>query len=83
MLQNLSIDNPLKAALTSGLTDGSMTGKVVTENIDKLPHALQSLAKYAAPIVSGKSLGSDFFAFRLLTKLPSIAKNMASKYLSH
>ena len=60
MLQNLSIDNPLKAALTSGLTDGSMTGKVVTENIDKLPHALQSfLESPVTGVINTKWLGGD------------------------
>ncbi|NRN89413.1 hypothetical protein IMAU30156_01049 [Lactobacillus helveticus] len=30
MLQNLSIDNPLKAALTAGINNGAMSGKVAT-----------------------------------------------------
>ena len=47
MLQNLSID-------------GSMTGKVVTENIDKLPHALQSfLESPVTGVINTKWLGGD------------------------
>ena len=41
MLQTLTIDSPLKNAMAKGI-DGQMTAKAVTENIDKLPHALQS-----------------------------------------
>lgn len=48
MLQTLAIDSPLKAALTSGINNGQMSGKVVAENIDKLPHALQTFLE--APV---------------------------------
>ena len=41
MLQTLTIDSPLKNAMAKGI-DGQMTAKAVTENIDKLPHALQT-----------------------------------------
>ena len=60
MLQNLSIDNPLKAALTAGINNGEMTGKVVTENIDKLPHALQAfLESPVTGVINTKWLGGD------------------------
>lgn len=63
MLQNLSIDNPLKAALTSGITNNNatvMTGKAVTENIDKLPHALQSfLESPVTGVINTKWMGGD------------------------
>lgn len=42
MLQNLSVDSPLKTALASGINNGAMTAKQVAESIDKLPHALQA-----------------------------------------
>lgn len=46
--------------LAPGLTDGSMTGKVVTENIDKLPHALQSfLESPVTGVINTKWLGGD------------------------
>lgn len=48
MLQTLSIDSPLKAAMTNGINNGAMSGKVVAENIDKLPHALQTFLE--APV---------------------------------
>ena len=41
MLQTLTIDSPLKNAMAKGI-DGGMSAKAVTENIDKLPHALQT-----------------------------------------
>ncbi|MFR4967520.1 MAG: PTS sugar transporter subunit IIC [Lactobacillus kalixensis] len=60
MLQNLSIDNPLKAALTAGINNGQMSGKVVTENIDKLPHALQAfLESPVTGVINTKWLGGD------------------------
>ena len=63
MLQNLSIDNPLKAALAGGITNGNatvMTGKAVTENIDKLPHALQAfLQSPVTGVINTKWLGGD------------------------
>lgn len=60
MLQNLSIDNPLKAALTAGINNGQMSGKVVTENIDKLPHALQAfLESPVTGVINAKWLGGD------------------------
>ncbi|NRO31169.1 PTS system oligo-beta-mannoside-specific EIIC component [Lactobacillus helveticus] len=60
MLQNLSIDNPLKAALTAGINNGAMSGKVVTENIDKLPHALQAfLESPVTGVINTKWMGGD------------------------
>ena len=41
MLQTLTIDSPLKNAMAKGI-NGGMSAKAVTENIDKLPHALQT-----------------------------------------
>ena len=41
MLQTLTIDSPLKNAMAKGI-DGGMSAKAVAENIDKLPHALQT-----------------------------------------
>ncbi|MPW13864.1 PTS sugar transporter subunit IIC [Lactobacillus helveticus] len=60
MLQNLSIDNPLKAALTAGINNGAMSGKVVTENIDKLPHTLQAfLESPVTGVINTKWMGGD------------------------
>lgn len=63
MLQNLSIDNPLKAALTGGITVNNttvMTGKAVTANIDKLPHALQAFMESpVVGVINTKWLGGD------------------------
>lgn len=60
MLQNLSIDNPLKAALTAGINNSAMSGKVVTENIDKLPHALQAfLESPVTGVINTKWMGGD------------------------
>jgi PTS system cellobiose-specific IIC component len=46
LIQLMQIDNPLKGAISAGITnpDGSvaLTGKAVAANIDKLPHALQA-----------------------------------------
>lgn len=45
MLQTLNIASPIKTALSGGIKNGDtvvMSAKAVTENIDKLPHALQS-----------------------------------------
>ena len=56
MLQTLTIDSPLKNAMAKGI-DGGMSAKAVTENIDKLPHALQVPAavsnQFTAMIPSG------------------------------
>lgn len=60
MLQTLAIDSPLKAALTSGINNGQMSGKVVAENIDKLPHALQTfLEAPVTGVININWLGGD------------------------
>ena len=63
MLQNLSIDNPLKAALSSGIVNNNVTqmsGKAVTANIDKLPHVLQNfLESPVTGVINTKWLGGD------------------------
>ncbi|KRN28168.1 cellobiose pts, eiic [Lactobacillus selangorensis] len=47
LIQTLSIANPVKTAMGSGVTNAAgkvvMTGKAVTANIDKLPKALQGV----------------------------------------
>lgn len=63
MLQTLNIANPLNTALTSGIKNGNdvvMSAKTVTENIDKLPHAMQTfLEAPVTGVVNITWLGGD------------------------
>ncbi|MFC6200350.1 PTS sugar transporter subunit IIC [Lactiplantibacillus nangangensis] len=47
LIQMMNIDNPIKGLMSSGVTNSAgkmvLTGKAVTANIDKLPHALQGV----------------------------------------